>query len=243
MTGHRRSHRSVHGGLRMRRSCGRGHERRARVMAPPPRAGRWRLRRVPWRALLPVLRAVLPRLLAVLLPVVMAVLLLAVLRGGPAGASYGDCSLKRLRACANMNELIWAQDFRAALEAFIGDHPTWRREVFNALGGPPRKPRWLTPDLVRFSGCMIHNCWLKGAVFLTADGRILQVAVLQYACADMKCVDKYIVFVLTHDPDPALIRYARDWAYEALEIDPAVGKRFDGYGYVTLEGTKVIKLE
>ncbi len=183
------------------------------------------------------------RLRAVAAGVGLAVLMTVPWWGGaPARASYRDCSLKTLTSCENMNQLIWAKDFQEALRAFVGKDEYWKRAIFGALGGPPDKPRWLEPDLVRFSGCRAHDCGFKGAVFLSADGRILQAVVIDYPCGDLDCVGKNVVYVLTHDPDPKLVRYAHEWAIEALEIDPAKGHRYNGYWDVTLEWVEVVRL-
>ncbi len=147
--------------------------------------------------------------------------------GAPvAHANYRDCSLKTLKACENMNQLIWAKDFRAAFDAFIDTGSRWHDILWSALAGVwvKDKVRWLRPDLVRFSGCRAHDCGFKGAVFLSADGRILQAAVIDSPCSGSGCGSKNVVYVLTHDPDPELVRYAHEWAIEALEIDPKTGK-------------------
>ncbi len=185
------------------------------------------------------------RLRAVAAGVGLAVLMTVPWWGGaPARASYRDCSLKTLTSCENMNQLIWAKDFRAAFDAFIDEGSRWHDTLWAALAGVwvKDKVRWLEPDLVRFQSCMLHNCGLKGAVFLSADGRILQAAVIDYPCGDLDCVGKNVVYVLTHDPAPKLVRYAHEWAIEALEIDPAKGHRYNGYWDVTLEWVEVVRL-
>ena len=162
--------------------------------------------------------------------------------GAPvAHANYRDCSLKTLTSCENMNQLIWAKDFRAAFDAFIDTGSRWHDILWSALAGVwvKDKVRWLRPDLVRFSGCRAHDCGFKGAVFLSADGRILQAAVIDSPCSGSGCGSKNVVYVLTHDPEPAMVRLAYEWAVEALDIDPET-MRSERWG--TLEWVEVVRL-
>ena len=105
----------------------------------------------------------------------------------PTTRSRPHCSLQRLMACKNTNQLIWDSAFRRQLKLFagrsqsnalgIGSGPL-AESLFDTLGGPPDKPVELSDGNLLFTACVAHNCTEKGAIVLSPSGNILAAAML-----------------------------------------------------------------
>ena len=98
-----------------------------------------------------------------------------------------ECGVRNPVGCRSTNELVWAPDFRRAVESFGGKARTsvlgagearLSDVLISALGGPPDDPTRLPNGSRLFTACVAHSCTEKGAIVLTSSGSITVAATL-----------------------------------------------------------------
>lgn len=157
------------------------------------------------------------------------------------GAGYRNCSLSRLDACQNTNQLFFGiegkigfhsvrkREFSAALQEFLLGAPEIRMlgHDFKAadiavetLVGPGSRVRLQNGDWF-FDGFTPHEATQRGAVMFGSTGRIKLVATL---CSGLNVatqnygLEEYVLTIYTRDRalDPKTVSYVRDWARRAV---------------------------
>ena len=104
------------------------------------------------------------------------------------------CRLAALAECSHTNQLVYQDDFQAAVARFLGnrrrayvDHPDGpdgsqanappvSGQMIEVLGGPPEDRQRLGPYLF-FSACRGHSCPEKGFAVLTPAGGIVALGI------------------------------------------------------------------
>ena len=103
------------------------------------------------------------------------------------GGHAPPCSAPLYATCANSRQLLSNQDFKAALQRFLGDKEgSYRRgtrliykEVVERLSVPKGPPQTLDGGARLFAGCRFISCPEKAAVIMDRSG-ILAVGVIDY---------------------------------------------------------------
>ncbi len=145
------------------------------------------------------------------------------------------CSVARLSGCTDTNRLIWAADFRPALEHFLGRYARARvdylyvggllTQIEDVLGGPPDPPRALPDGGILFTACRSHSCPEKGAVAFDADGRMIVASILSYHCpgGGKDCAGPTLDHYVRDAPSTVIARAAiHDWAMAQTQADDRV---------------------
>lgn len=138
----------------------------------------------------------------------------------------GDCALKAVSNCATMNDLVWAKDFKPAVQRFAGKRKVaWLGEkdsvssvLLEVLGGAPDDSVVLKNGLHRLSASRSQSAMERGAVFVTADGRIKAAGVLHFNCG-RECEKTYSLAILLEKPDPELAALVRGWGEEQMKAN------------------------
>ena len=156
-------------------------------------------------------------------------LALAVSPERPAPAA--PCGLRHPQECRDINALIDRPDFLRALRRFVGtarapDDARFSKyqTAVEALHGPPEDRAEAAPGLLRFGACMSHYCLDKGAAFLTAEGELQALALLNVSCPPAgECREDRLVLDVTVAPErrAALEPLARAWAPQRIAADNA----------------------
>lgn len=159
-----------------------------------------------------------------------------------------NCSLTRLEACRDTNELVWDPAFERAVETFLGrDKVRYLYEgrlsdqQLAVLGGPPDEPTRIG-DLYRFTACRAHSCPEKGVAVLRPDGGIVALGILHSDCAELRhangCYARNTLTVFVPRPDPSreVLDNLKTWA--ATEV--AGGYNAPGMPVATFEGMEVL---
>ena len=148
---------------------------------------------------------------------------------------YRDCSLQRLSACQNSNQLFFSlhgrkKGFAAALNIFLRGTPPLYLEknhwppaqiAQQALTGPGDIHRRLPSGEWLFDGFTPHDATDRGAVLFRPEGAILAVALLDTSTdtptARATPAD-YRLRIYSHDTPlaPALLRPLRAWGSSTM---------------------------
>jgi hypothetical protein len=149
--------------------------------------------------------------------------------------NYGrPCSLHRLDACKTTNYLVWDTGFRQAMKRFFGPvrgdyirSGLVYQQAIDALNGAPDDAARLSDSGWLFSACLSHDCSQRGAVVITAAGRIVAVGLLNSHCGPRPvgpdrfgCDQDLTLDLFAKESDRANVSYMRTLATwgEADEI-------------------------
>ena len=136
-----------------------------------------------------------------------------------AAHAAGRCALTRLSACGDTNQLVLSPGFRSAVTRFVGRGPE-AVDALNALGGPPDDPVEVGPGLSRFSACVAHDCPDKGAAFITSDGRLQAIGLLNLNVPLNGGAQTYSLKVIAPPAQAArFTALATSWAQPADDAD------------------------
>lgn len=159
---------------------------------------------------------------------VIALLLLASLWLPEAMAA--DCNLAHIHHCSNTNQLVWAEDFEPAVEAFLGvqqaaflyETAPLAAQMIDVLGGPPEDVTSLPDDDLLFAACRAHSCQEKGAVAISPHGRIRAMAILSYHIGTTDQVDQRFLDIYVCPDTKASTRAAMgSWGIRAVATEAA----------------------
>lgn len=107
------------------------------------------------------------------------------------------CRLAALAECSHTNQLVYQDDFQAAIASFLGnrrgayvDHPDGpdgseanaplaSDQMIEVLGGPPEDRQRLGPYLF-FAACRGHSCPEKGFAVLTPAGAVVALGIFHF---------------------------------------------------------------